>query len=351
MSPSLPKDDLQHILTKTEELWTETRGKHFFITGGTGFFGSWLVGSLAHINELLKLNISATLLTRDIARTQKQIRPPTPFYNFKLIEGNIVDFSYPEGPFEYIIHAAGETGMRLKKQKPSETLDKAYLGTKRILDFATIAGTQKLLLTSSGAVYGQQPQTILNMPEDYTGAPDPLLPTTAYGQGKRLAEHLCATKATGTNLEVKIARCFAFIGPHMPLDQHFAAGSFIGDALHGGPIKIQGDGTACRSYMYAADLAIWLWHILFRAQSTRAYNVGSEVPISTLDLAHLIAQESPTTTGIEIKNSNQKSQGLDRYIPSTQRAQKELGLKQYIDNIDAIKRTMAFHRGTINQTY
>ena len=206
--------------------------------------------------------------------------------------------------------------------------------------FAAAASAKKLLLTSSGAVYGPQPAGLSHVPEDYTGAPDPLLPASVYGEGKRAAELMCSL-AAGADLEIKIARCFAFIGPHLPLHAHFAAGNFLADALAGRNIKIASDGSSIRSYLYASDLAIWLWTMLFRAPSLRAYNVGSEDAVSIAELAETTARIVNPAIAIEIAQSPDPTRLPHRYVPSTARARTELGLAS--DRI--ARRGLAAHGG------
>lgn len=338
----LPPEDLSHVLTHTGALWAEARGRSVFITGGTGFFGMWLLESFAHINDELGLDMQATVLTRDPAAFAFKAPHLANRSDLVFIQGDILTFSFPAGRFDYIIHAATEASAKLNDEAPHEMLDAIIGGTRRVLGFAAQCDVKKLLLTSSGAVYGKQPADMTHVAEDYLGAPDPLLPGSAYGEGKRVAEHMCTVHALKNGYEVKIARCFAFVGPHLPLDGHFAIGNFIRDALRAHPIQIAGDGTPMRSYLYASDLAIWLWTLLFRAPSARAYNVGAGDDLSIKQLASLVATTLGDGASITVARAANPNTPVSRYVPSVNRAQEELGLVATVSLPAALQSTAAW---------
>jgi nucleoside-diphosphate-sugar epimerase len=343
----LPTADLDHILMKTRPLWEEMRDQRIFITGGTGFFGCWMLEAFCHCNRTLELNAHATVLTRSPAAFVAKAPHLAASSSVTLLEGDVRNFVFPEGDFRFVLHAATEASARQAAEAPLDMLSTILQGTQRTLEFAASHGTTRFLLTSSGAVYGRQPSSITHLPESYTGAPDPLDPTSVYSEGKRASELLCALYQKVFGIECVIARCWAFCGPHLPLDSHFAIGNFIGDVLAGRPIRISGDGTPRRSYLYGSDLAIWLWTMLFRAPPLIPINVGSAHDISILELAQTVAATLAPDTPIHVADkvaTPATGSAPSRYVPCVDRAASILSLEQTVDLQESIRRTAAWYR-------
>lgn len=332
----LPARDLDHVLEHTQGLWEELRGGRLFVTGGTGFFGRWMLESFLCANDELGLGTEVVILTRKPGAFASAAPHVAQHPGVILHRGDVASFEFPAVECSHVLHMATETAL---KGSASASFQTAVRGTSRVLEFAAARGARKLLITSSGAVYGPQPPDLERISEDYLGAPRPEDASAGYAHGKRAAEYLGAVAAAETGLEVKIARCFAFVGPLLPLEANFAIGNFIRDALAGIPLRVTGDGTARRSYLYAPDLAAWLWTILFRGESGRSYNVGSEDDLSIADLATLVAEALMPGLPVLITGTAQVGVPAQRYVPSTARAAKELHLRSCFDLRDAVRRT------------
>jgi dTDP-glucose 4,6-dehydratase len=337
-------EDLNLILSKTSDIFESLRNKNIFITGGTGFFGCWLLESVAWANKILNLNTNILVLSRNPLSYVKKAPNLANNPSIKFLTGEVTTFKFPEGKFDFVIHAATESSSKLNDIDPIGMINTIVNGTMHVLEFAKHAGVKRLLLTSSGAVYGKQPQDILNVAEDFSRAPDVLIPQSAYGEAKRLAELLCVSYNKQYNLECTIARCFAFVGPYLPLDIHYAVGNFIRDAVAGGPIYIKGDGTSYRSYMYAGDLASWLWTILVKGISGRAYNVGSDIAISISDLAAAVANCFDPKPEILFGKKPSPNKLPEIYVPNIDLAKKELSLNINVNLENSLRKTIRYYQ-------
>jgi nucleoside-diphosphate-sugar epimerase len=335
--------DLDHILLHTRGFWEPLRGQKIFITGGSGFFGRWLLESFARANDELDLKATACVLTLDPAAFLAKAPHLAADRAIQLHAGDFTTFDFPAGEFHSVLHAATQLEFTPNDGAPLGVFDPNLIGTRRVLDFARQRGVSRFLFTSSGAAYGRQPSEMTHMPEDYGGAPGTMDANSIYGQSKRACEFMVAMYARQYGFAAPIARCFAFTGPHLPLHLNFAIGNFVRDALAGGPIRIGGDGTPRRSYLYAADLTVWLWTILLRGESCRIYNVGSDSDLSIAELAEKVSSvmaRGAAAPGIPVTIAQRPVPGAPvvRYVPSVFRAGNELGLKVWVPLETGIRR-------------
>lgn len=336
MKSKLATDDLNIILNQSSSFLEQFRNKIIFITGGTGLFGKWLLESFIFIEQSCNLNLKLIVLTRNVQKFQIENSYLTSFSFIEFVSGDILNFEFTKRKIDYIIHAATESSTNLNAEHPDQMIDTIVNGTKRILEYSKLLNVQKILYISSGAVYGRQPEFIAHIPETYMGGPDINQVQSAYSEGKRLAELLCCIHSKNHNISVSIARCFAFCGPYMDVHIHFAIGNFIRDVISKKEILIKGDGTPYRSYLYMADLVVWLWKILFFGQDRTSYNVGSDQEISISELAKLIVKVTQKDIPIQIVQKYKEGTPIERYVPSIERAKTELDLKVYTDLESAI---------------
>ena len=302
--------------------------KSIFLTGGTGFFGKSILSMLRRGSGK---GFEFTVLSRD----PKMFLADNPEFSgleqVHFISGDIRSFDFPQHSFDYVLHAAAPA----RAMPPSVERDIVVNGTRRILAFAKQCHARRLLFVSSGAVYGPQPPDLERIPEDF-----PCRPVTEYGIAKFEAEQMC--KDSG--IECVIARCFAFVGPYLPRDIHFAVGNFIRDCLAGNDIEIKGDGTPYRSYLYADDLVRWLFAVLFRGTPRRAYNIGSDRAVSIRELAETVRNVLGSKNRIVVRRTPDPGKPPERYVPDISKIRRELNVSIETDLEDAILKTVGSSR-------
>ena len=338
MLPSLPRPDLEQVLNLAGPDLSTFRGGRIFLTGSTGFFGRWLAETWAFAQAHLQLQGELHILSRDPEMRIRECPHLNRHAGIHFHRGDQSSFDFPEGTFDAVIHGAVEHG------SPAQTFLKNLEGMHRTLEFAKAAKASRFLLISSGAVYGIQPPALNRIPESYPGTRDALEASSAYSLAKSASEFLAceATRAGGP--DCVIARAFAFLGPGLPLDRNYAIGNFIRDAMGSGPIRIEGDGTPFRSYLYAGDLAVWLWALLARGCGGMAYNVGSPDAISILNLAERVRNTLCPGRAIIVAEQPDPTRSPARYVPDTSHAEQELGLKVTVPLETGLQRTAAWMR-------
>jgi len=300
----------------------------FFITGGTGIIGKWLVGFLTYLKTTTHKDISLSVLSRDPSKFKKKY-PETNWVN--MFKGDIVnEINAPCKKYDYFIHGATDV---IKKNTFSEILDVNVLGTKNALNFAEKCNVKSFQLLSSGAVYGNQKCSELGFNENDISLIDHTNSNCAYSLGKQIAEALVLNFGPEGKIKNKsICRLFANYGPHVPLDSHFAISNFVNDLVSGADkLNIIGNGLTIRSYLHLQDLVGAIIKVLMAENKViDVFNIGSSKKISIFELASKVIEISDRKLEIEVMGENIENAHSNIYFPNTDNFENSFG---QIDNV------------------
>lgn len=339
----VPEEDLEYIFTETKSLWENFNGTCVLITGGTGLFGKWLIETFLFANYK-GFKVKLLILSRDpLAFIKKYPKFSTlSGGEVEFINGDVQTYSFDsKWKIDFIIHAATSASTKLNTDNPLKMLDVIINGTRNILDFGCKQKLKGFLFVSSGAVYGTESQGSIFKNEQDLFQLNLNDRNSAYAEGKRTAEFICSVYSKAYQMPMKIARCFAFVGPHLPLDSHFAIGNFIDSVLRNGPLTIKGNGSAIRSYMYMSDLVIALLNILVKGKINKAYNVGSEEYYTIKELAEIFNIEF----GVPINIMNQSGTQSNSYVPDISLLKNDLNIHKILPLRISIKKTVRYYQG------
>ena len=331
---------LQRLLAAFDQL----DGSRILLTGGSGFVGKWMLQTAKIAQENSATKIEIVVPTRQLAADHVQTAIAIGCPNVSWVEGDFLNDHLDLGQIDMIIHTATPASAQLNAENPSQMLRINVEAMESVLRYAS--DNKPLLFTSSGAVYGTQPQSVSHIAEGNVEPNPPSEQLNAYAQGKQIAERMCKEAGSSGQCSPIIARLFAFGGEYLPRDTHFAIGNFIQNALDREPIAIQGDGRARRSYLYGADMATWLWSALAHDSDEKAtpFHIGSEHSVSILELAQTVATVSGELLKyipeITVAKEIDLSESVHQYVSANSDTRKALRVSEWTLLEDIIRRTM-----------
>jgi dTDP-glucose 4,6-dehydratase len=288
---SLPIADLDLVAKYFQENNINLEKASFLISGVTGFVGSWLLDSLMHINKEFSLKIEITGITRNASKIDTWIDLVSA-KNVHIIESDIRKQTKIEGTFTHVVHAATPTTTATRAGDLDNVFESSVMGAQNLLEIAKKQDVPPIFLhTSSGAIYKKSPSSLKNIPLNWPR--QELEPSdevdSEYARAKIETEKLIEAATMEGTVKGINARLFSFMGPRVPLQEHYSIGNFMYSGLHEDEIKLSADPATVRSYEYAADMASSLIYILGLGQPG-PFHIGSDKGHEILHWAELVGK-------------------------------------------------------------
>jgi dTDP-glucose 4,6-dehydratase len=339
----LDDSELREWISRHESIFSPLAGASILITGATGWFGVWLLDLLCMADDMLRLGVQIAAVSREPNRFLVKHGGFAGDPRISWVKSDVRQLETSGAGYSHIVHAATDTSSPADPDGSLQLFESILEGTRRVIAAAG-PKCKGLLLLSSGAVYGPPRAGSIRYLESEPGGPDPSSIRSTYAEGKRAAEQLGAI-AVSRGIPIRVARCFAFVGPHMPFRKHFAIGNFIADAVEGRQIRVKSDGRPERSYLYMTDLMLALLLILTKGAVGRPYNVGSDVAVTMEQLAHCVDR---VLGGHGVSIEGGASDPGNRYVPDITRLKAELDFVPEVPLETAVARTAAWYRARVN---
>jgi dTDP-glucose 4,6-dehydratase len=298
------------------------KSKSLLIIGGTGFFGKSILDYFTNCNSLKISKIIIFSRKSQNIQINKILKKKIKIIK---VSGNILNIKKLPSA-DYVIYAA--------------ILKNYSHDLKAIKNYSNLAlkyhSSSKILFVSSGAIYGVQKPKIKEFKEDYLDKYKKINFKNGYKKKysniKLKSENLF--KELGNKvLKVSIARCFSFVGRHLPQNLHYVIGNIINNVLKNKDISIKANYRIIRSYMFSDDLVRWLLKILDNSNNQcPIYNVGSDDYVDIRKLAFLLGKKYK----VNVLSNKINRTFIDSYVPNINKAKKDLNLKIKYSSFEAV---------------
>ncbi len=347
------KQDIQNIAKTIAKEAKELEGKTLLISGGAGFLGRYMVGTIHYLNKnYFKKPCTIICLDNFITGIKNRLFIDSDSRYIKTLEQDVTKPFAIDESVDYIIHAAGLASPVYYRKYPIETIEAAIFGAKNLLELARKKKVKGFLFFSSSEIYGDPDPNFIPTPETYRGNVSCIGSRACYDESKRLGETLCMTYNDVYRVPVNIVRPFNVFGPGMRLDDYRVVPTFLYNALKGKDLPVHDEGNQTRTFCYISDATSGFLKVLLSPKKGEVYNVGNEEnEINMMSLAQLIAglfSKAIAINKIEYPSSYPKDEPRRR-CPDLTKIRTQLQYKPQVNLRSGLKRTLRWFQAEIDE--
>ncbi len=316
---------------------SSVKEKNIFITGGSGFIGSWLIERLIRDNRIWCYDNGR--------RFSPKAKELLKHKNMTFIKGDILDSvklrkSFPKD-IDIVIHLAAIAGVSSYYKIPYETMKVNLIGTYNLLEIVKDRSLDVFIDFSTSEVYGRYAKNVTEEDDTALGPISDLRWT--YSTSKIAAERLTHCYHHKFGLPAVSIRPFNVYGPLQVGEG--AIHIFAHEALKNGRIVIHGDGSQVRAWCYIEDFLDGVIRCIVRRRKAigNTFNIGDPSSAVTIrELAKKIIRISGSSSRMHFVK--QPRTDVEYRIPDISKAKRLLGFKPSIDLTEGLRRTIEWYR-------
>jgi UDP-glucose 4-epimerase len=321
------------------------------ITGGAGFIGS-------HLAEHLLAEGHRVIVVDDLSTGQAcNLTAVMDHEHLEYIEGTVEDEALVASVVDRadrVYHLAAAVGVALIAKQPIQTIERNIYPTQLILDRlgerAAKGDLVPCFIASTSEVYGKNPKETWTEEDDLVfGATTK--PRWSYGVSKAVDEFLALAFYKEKNLPAVVGRFFNVVGPRQTGAYGMVLPRFVDSALRGKPLVVHDDGHQVRCFAHVDDVVRAVATLVDTPSAAgRVYNIGSDVPVSILELAQRVIAGVNPDSRIEFQSYadayDESFEDIRRRVPDLTRIRDAIGYQPNKD-LDAIIESVAQHQQTL----